>query len=99
MPELRFDPLRSQWVAFATERNDRTFLPTDFCPLCPTAVAAHLRFRFMDSRSSSSRTAFPRLVLTCVVAVRSAHPKVADREVIVYTPEHKLTLAQLPLIA
>ena len=36
MPELRFDPLRREWVAFATERNDRTFLPTDFCPLCPS---------------------------------------------------------------
>src|SRR2546428_6769666 len=36
MPELRFDPLRKEWVAYATERNDRTFLPTEFCPLCPT---------------------------------------------------------------
>ena len=36
MPELRFDTLRKEWVAYATERNDRTFLPTQFCPLCPT---------------------------------------------------------------
>jgi len=36
MPELRFDTLRKEWVAYATERNDRTFLPTEFCPLCPT---------------------------------------------------------------
>src|SRR3982074_2712597 len=36
MPELRFDPLRKEWVAYATERNDRTFLPTKFCPLCPS---------------------------------------------------------------
>ena len=36
MPDLRFDPLRREWVAYATERNDRTFLPTDFCPLCPS---------------------------------------------------------------
>jgi UDPglucose--hexose-1-phosphate uridylyltransferase len=38
MPDLRFDPLRQEWVAYATERNDRTFLPTAFCPLCPTGV-------------------------------------------------------------
>ena len=38
MPELRFDPLRKEWVAYATERNDRTFLPTDFCPLCPSGA-------------------------------------------------------------
>ena len=36
MPELRFDSLRREWVAYATERNDRTFLPKDFCPLCPS---------------------------------------------------------------
>ncbi|TMF05962.1 MAG: galactose-1-phosphate uridylyltransferase, partial [Chloroflexi bacterium] len=36
MPELRFDVLRNEWVAYATERNDRTFLPTDHCPLCPS---------------------------------------------------------------
>src|SRR6266511_2836381 len=36
MPELRFSRLRNEWVAFATERNDRTFLPTDSCPLCPS---------------------------------------------------------------
>ena len=38
MPDLRFDPLRREWVAYATERNDRTFLPTDFCPLCPSGA-------------------------------------------------------------
>jgi len=38
MPELRFDPLRGDWVAYASDRNDRTFLPTDFCPLCPSGT-------------------------------------------------------------
>src|SRR5947199_280276 len=38
VPELRFDPLRREWVAYATERNDRTFLPTSFCPLCPSGA-------------------------------------------------------------
>ncbi len=35
--ELRFDPLQGDWVAFATERQDRTFLPeAGSCPLCPS---------------------------------------------------------------
>ena len=66
MPELRFDPLRREWVAYATERNDRTFLPTDFCPLCPSGP---------NGRSEVPLDTF---------------------EVVVYTPEHNLTLAQLP---
>ena len=37
MSELRWNPLLGEWVATATHRQDRTFLPpTDFCPLCPT---------------------------------------------------------------
>ncbi|MGI8409718.1 MAG: galactose-1-phosphate uridylyltransferase, partial [Pyrinomonadaceae bacterium] len=37
MSELRWHPLLGEWVATATLRQDRTFLPPpDFCPLCPT---------------------------------------------------------------
>lgn len=37
MTEMRFDPIRGEWVAFASHRQDRTFLPAeDHCPLCPT---------------------------------------------------------------
>jgi UDPglucose--hexose-1-phosphate uridylyltransferase len=38
-PELRFDPLREEWVAYNTARNDRTFLPTGLCPPCPSGAA------------------------------------------------------------
>src|SRR5215204_5182625 len=35
--ELRWNPLLGEWVATATQRQDRTFLPpSDYCPLCPT---------------------------------------------------------------
>jgi UDPglucose--hexose-1-phosphate uridylyltransferase len=34
---LRYDVLSGEWVAIASHRNERTFLPpTDLCPLCPT---------------------------------------------------------------
>ena len=37
MSELRWNPLLGEWLATATARQDRTFLPpADFCPLCPT---------------------------------------------------------------
>jgi UDPglucose--hexose-1-phosphate uridylyltransferase len=35
--QLRYDVLTGEWVAIASHRNDRTFLPPkDECPLCPT---------------------------------------------------------------
>ncbi|MDQ1658471.1 MAG: UDPglucose--hexose-phosphate uridylyltransferase [Cryptosporangiaceae bacterium] len=36
--ELRYDPVLSEWVAIAAQRQDRTHLPpADECPLCPSA--------------------------------------------------------------
>ena len=33
---LRFHPTRSEWVAYSTSRQNRTFLPNAMeCPLCP----------------------------------------------------------------
>jgi UDPglucose--hexose-1-phosphate uridylyltransferase len=35
--QLRYDPLVDEWVAVATHRQSRTFLPpSDKCPLCPS---------------------------------------------------------------
>ena len=37
MSQLRWDPTLQEWVAYATHRQDRTFLPpAEYCPLCPT---------------------------------------------------------------
>ena len=37
MSQLRWDPLLKEWVTYASQRQDRTFLPpAEWCPLCPT---------------------------------------------------------------
>ncbi len=37
MNQLRWDPTLGEWVAYATHRQDRTFLPPkEYCPLDPT---------------------------------------------------------------
>ena len=37
--EVRWDPLALEWVAVASHRQDRTFLPpSDQCPLCPSTA-------------------------------------------------------------
>jgi UDPglucose--hexose-1-phosphate uridylyltransferase len=35
MSELRWDPVRGEWIATATARMDRPQMPTDGCPFCP----------------------------------------------------------------
>jgi UDPglucose--hexose-1-phosphate uridylyltransferase len=97
MPELRFDPLRNQWVAYATERNDRTFLPTDFCPLCPTGSGGASEVPLDTFQVVVFENRFPAFGPDRRLG-RPVRPSTSGGcEVVVYTPEHSLTLAQLPL--
>jgi UDPglucose--hexose-1-phosphate uridylyltransferase len=95
MPELRFDTLRKEWVAYATERNDRTFLPTEFCPLCPTGQGGASEVPLDSFEVVVFENRFPAFGPDRI-AGRPVRPSMTGCEVVVYTPEHQLTLAQLP---
>jgi UDPglucose--hexose-1-phosphate uridylyltransferase len=95
MPELRLDPLRNQWVAYATERNDRTFLPTDFCPLCPSGKGGASEVPLDTFEVVVFENRFPAFGPDRRNG-RPVRPPTTGCEVVVYTPEHDLTLAQLP---
>jgi UDPglucose--hexose-1-phosphate uridylyltransferase len=96
MPDLRFDPLRKEWVAYATERNDRTFLPTDFCPLCPSGAGAASEVPLDSFEVVVFENRFPAFGPDRNSG-RPVRPPTTGCEVVVYTPEHKMTLAQLPV--
>jgi len=103
--ELRWNPLLGEWVATATHRQARTFLPpADFCPLCPT-------------KPGGFPTEIPEATYT-IVAFENRFPSLQPEppapaveaselypvrlgqglcEVIVYTPNHNATLAQEPV--
>jgi UDPglucose--hexose-1-phosphate uridylyltransferase len=95
MPELRFDPLRREWVAYATERNDRTFLPKDFCPLCPSGPGGRSEVPLDTFDVVVFENRFPAIGPDRVRG-RPVRPPTTGCEVVVYTPEHELTLAKLP---
>ena len=95
MPDLRFDPLRREWVAYATERNDRTFLPTSFCPLCPSGPGGTSEVPLDTFQVVVFENRFPAFGPDRV-GNRPARPSSTGCEVVVYTPEHELTLAELP---
>ncbi len=95
VPELRFDPLRGEWVAYATERNDRTFLPTEFCPLCPSGRAGASEVPLDSFEIVVFENRFPAFGPDRQDG-RPVRPATTGCEVVVYTSQHELTLAQLP---
>ena len=105
MSELRWHPLLGEWVATATHRQERTFLPpADFCPLCPTKPggfpteipAPTYDIVVFENRFPSLRPdpPAPAVAGTELYPVR---PGQGECEVIVYTPNHNATLAAEPV--
>jgi UDPglucose--hexose-1-phosphate uridylyltransferase len=101
--ELRYDPLLDEWVAVATHRQTRTFLPSaDDCPLCPstvdrsTEIPAHdydvVVFENRFPSFSHRRSAEPLTDLTPLSPVR---PGVGRCEVVCFTPDHNASFASL----
>ncbi len=101
MSELRWNPLMGEWVATATERQGRTFLPpADFCPLCPTKPGgfpteipeAEYDIVVFENRFPSLRSHPPAPAVegTELYPVRPAQ---GVCEVVVYSSRHTSTLA------
>lgn len=105
MSELRFNPLLGEWVATATHRQQRTFLPPpDFCPLCPTkeggfpteVPASNYDIVAFENRFPSLRSnpEAPAIEPTALYPVR---PSRGVCEVVLYSPHHSSTLAGEPV--
>ena len=105
MSELRWNPLLGEWLATATRRQQRTFLPpADFCPLCPTKPGgfpteipeSDYDIVVFENRFPSLRREpeAPAVEATELYPVR---PSAGICEVVVYSPRHTSTLAQEPV--
>ncbi len=102
MSELRYNPLLGQWVATATARQDRTFLPpADYCPLCPTKPggfpteipAADYDIVVFENKFPSLKT-HPGPPTVPGDDLYRVEPGKGVCEVIVYSPNHSSTLAE-----
>ena len=105
MSELRFNPLLGEWLATATHRQDRTFLPpADYCPLCPTKPGGHptevpeptydivaFENRFPSLRSKPEPPAIE------ADGIYRVEPSFGVCEVVLYSPDHYTTLAAEPV--
>lgn len=100
--EVRFDPLRREWVVMASHRQGRTHLPTtDDCPLCPSmgdrrteipsrsydVVAFENRFPSLSSMDS--------VVGGPVDPLSSRHHGAGRCEVLCFSSDHNTSFADL----
>lgn len=110
-PQLRWHPLRGEWITYAAYRQHRTFLPPpQYDPLAPTTdAAAPTELPAGDWEIAVFDNRFPSLALPAGVATMPAVPAdgpddptvvlpAAGRcEVVVFGPDAMRPLAALPL--
>ena len=101
MNQLRWDPTLGEWVAYATHRQDRTFLPpAEYCPLCPTKPGGFptevpresydivvFENKFPSLKPDAPEPEEPGSALTPTAPGRGVC------EVVLYSDEHDATLA------
>jgi UDPglucose--hexose-1-phosphate uridylyltransferase len=99
---LRWHPLRGEWVAYASHRQDRTFLPPPaYNPLAPPADPAHPT---EVPAGDWDVAVFENLFPTLAPAARAAPPSIVDTrpgegtcEVVVFTQDPATSLGRLPI--
>lgn len=104
MSELRWDPIRQEWMVTATHRMDRVLHPPrDYCPLCPTVPGGfETEIPRSDFEIAVFENRFPSLHLSPPepdlhgTGLSPVAPAAGVCEVVVYTAEHEGSLATLP---
>ena len=97
MAELRKHPLTNDWIMIASHRQGRPQMPKDYCPFCPGSGKVPEQFDVYkydnDFPALSPNPPEPDPVATAFFETAPAYGKC---EVILYSPEHTVTLPELP---
>ncbi len=98
MAELRWHPLTKDWVMIASHRQNRPQMPKDWCPFCPGSGKVPDQFDVYkydnDFPALSQTPPTPDDVATDLYKTAPAYGKC---EVILYSPEHTVTVPELSL--
>ena len=96
MAELRWHPLIKDWVMIASHRQNRPQMPKDWCPFCPGSGKVPENYDVYkydnDFPALSQNPPQPDDVATDFFKTKEAYGKC---EVILYSPEHTITLPEL----
>lgn len=104
--ELRLDPLLNEWVAVATHRQHRAFLPPkELCPLCPTSRGlqteipdSHYAVAVFDNKNPSFNRPAAGWTLPDLQGPATATGIGAGKcEVVVFTDEHEGSFGELSI--
>ncbi|MBR6556597.1 MAG: galactose-1-phosphate uridylyltransferase [Clostridia bacterium] len=99
MSELRYHPLIDDWIMIAASRQGRPQMPKDWCPFCPGSGKVPDQFDVLkydnDFPALSQNAEMPDDAL-CGPLFRNAEAH-GKCEVILYSPEHTVTLPELPV--
>ena len=97
--EIRWDPILAQWIIVAGKRGKRPLLPEGYCPFCPgseevpekgwTVLSLPNRFPALRPDAPPPDIKYDRLY--------RCKPAKGVCEVIVYTPQHNASLADLSI--
>lgn len=110
-PEMRLDPLAGEWIAMASDRMERTFMPAaKSCPLCPAQPGA----AYQDGEIPDAdydvvvfENRFPAFARPADQAIDAGwsldddpiwpvRPAAGRCEVICFSPDHDASLSTLP---
>lgn len=98
MAELRWHPLIQDWVMIASHRQNRPQMPKDWCPFCPGSGKVPDHYTVLeydnDFPALSQNPPEPDDVANDFFKVAPAYGKC---EVILYSPNHTITLPELPV--
>jgi UDPglucose--hexose-1-phosphate uridylyltransferase len=98
MAELRWHPLIKDWVMIVSHRQNRPQMPKDWCPFCPGSGRVPDNYDVLkydnDFPALLQDPPVPDDVATGFFKTREAYGKC---EVILYSPNHEITLPELPL--
>ena len=100
MAELRWHPLIKDWIMIASNRQNRPQMPKDWCPFCPGPDNDKVPLEFdvfeydNDFPALTQNPPVPDDVATELYKTR---PNYGKCEVILYSPEHTVTLPELPV--
>ncbi len=97
MAELRWHPLTKDWVMVASNRQNRPQQPKDWCPFCPGSGKVPDNYDVLrynnDFPALSQNPPKPDDVATDFYKTAPSYGKC---EVILYSPNHTITLPELP---